>query len=149
MCIQDHWFISQNCINNLNFATLRFCLNAVVTLVWKGCGSCMVLIFNLQHRICEFPFFSFWIWCLIIGFNLDDNLGVAYLIKDVLTPCNAVGGTLEHDRPSGSRSSDDSGCSSQKRVRKEDCLSGRFDLNLPAEVIDRNWSSTSQVFMKA
>ncbi|KAH9695873.1 putative E3 ubiquitin-protein ligase ARI1 [Citrus sinensis] len=48
------------------------------------------------------------------------------------------GGTLEHDRPSGSRSSDDSGCSSQKRVRKEDCLSGRFDLNLPAEVIDRN-----------
>ncbi|KAH9656396.1 putative E3 ubiquitin-protein ligase ARI1 [Citrus sinensis] len=49
-----------------------------------------------------------------------------------------LGGTLEHDRPSGSRSSDDSGCSSQKRVRKEDCLSGRFDLNLPAEVIDRN-----------
>ncbi|KAH9656392.1 putative E3 ubiquitin-protein ligase ARI1 [Citrus sinensis] len=67
-----------------------------------------------------------------------DTSGVAYLIKDVLTPCNAVGGTLEHDRPSGSRSSDDSGCSSQKRVRKEDCLSGRFDLNLPAEVIDRN-----------
>lgn len=52
-----------------------------------------------------------------------------------LTHC-IVGGTSERDRPSGSGSSDDSGCSSRKRARMES--GGFFDLNLPAEVIDRN-----------
>ncbi|KAJ4716447.1 RBR-type E3 ubiquitin transferase [Melia azedarach] len=48
------------------------------------------------------------------------------------------GGTSDPDRPSGSGSSDDSGCSSQKRARKEDFVGGFLDLNLPAEVIDRS-----------
>ncbi|KAH8497694.1 hypothetical protein H0E87_017322 [Populus deltoides] len=47
-----------------------------------------------------------------------------------------VGGTSEHDRPSGSGSSDDSGCSYRKRAKKEG--GGFFDLNLPAEIVDRN-----------
>ncbi|KAH8498361.1 hypothetical protein Peur_073556 [Populus x canadensis] len=46
------------------------------------------------------------------------------------------GGTSEHDRPSGSGSSDDSGCSYRKRAKKEG--GGFFDLNLPAEIVDRN-----------
>ncbi|KAF5745642.1 E3 ubiquitin-protein ligase ARI2 [Tripterygium wilfordii] len=40
--------------------------------------------------------------------------------------------------PSASGSSDDSECSSQKRARKEGVASGFFDLNLPAQVINRN-----------
>lgn len=48
------------------------------------------------------------------------------------------GGTAELDRPSGSGSSDESGCSSRKRARKDSPGGGLFDLNLPAEVIDRN-----------
>ncbi|XP_065624929.1 probable E3 ubiquitin-protein ligase ARI2 isoform X1 [Quercus suber] len=47
-------------------------------------------------------------------------------------------GTSEVDRPSGSGSSDESGCSSRKRARKDSPGGGLFDLNLPAEVIDRN-----------
>ncbi|KAL4615643.1 putative E3 ubiquitin-protein ligase ARI2 [Castanea sativa] len=47
-------------------------------------------------------------------------------------------GASELDRPSGSGSSDDSGCSSRKRARKDSPGGGLFDLNLPAEVIDRN-----------
>ncbi|XP_065855855.1 probable E3 ubiquitin-protein ligase ARI2 [Euphorbia lathyris] len=46
------------------------------------------------------------------------------------------GGTKKRDRASGSRSSDGSGCSSKKHARKEG--GGFFDLNLPAEIIDRN-----------
>lgn len=52
--------------------------------------------------------------------------------------CGASGGTAELDRPSGSGSSDESGCSSRKRARKDSLGGGLFDLNLPAEVIDRN-----------
>lgn len=48
------------------------------------------------------------------------------------------GGSSEHDRPSGSGSLDDSGCSSRKRPRNEGFGGGFLDLNLPAEVIDRN-----------
>lgn len=47
-------------------------------------------------------------------------------------------GASELDRPSGSGSSDESGCSSRKRARKDSPGGGLFDLNLPAEVIDRN-----------
>ncbi|KAI4298381.1 hypothetical protein L6164_031950 [Bauhinia variegata] len=52
---------------------------------------------------------------------------------------NKAGGT-EVDRPSGSGSSDEIGCSSRKRARKEgvSASAGLFDLNLPAEVVDRN-----------
>ncbi|KAL6347922.1 hypothetical protein AAG906_037651 [Vitis piasezkii] len=46
------------------------------------------------------------------------------------------GGTAEFDRPSGSGSSYESGYSSRKRARKEGL--GGIDLNLPAEVVDRN-----------
>ncbi|KAF2305879.1 hypothetical protein GH714_008547 [Hevea brasiliensis] len=49
---------------------------------------------------------------------------------------NASGGISQHDRPSGSRSSADGGCSSRKRARKEG--GGFLDLNLPAEIMDRN-----------
>ncbi|XP_044508820.1 probable E3 ubiquitin-protein ligase ARI2 [Mangifera indica] len=52
--------------------------------------------------------------------------------------CGTSGGSSEHDRPSGSGSSDDSGCTSRKRPREEGFGDGFFDLNLPAEVIDRN-----------
>ncbi|XP_027354770.1 probable E3 ubiquitin-protein ligase ARI1 isoform X1 [Abrus precatorius] len=51
---------------------------------------------------------------------------------------NNTGVTAELDRPSGSGSSDDSGCSSRKRARKESVGGGFFDLNLPAEFVDRN-----------
>ncbi|KAI8016239.1 putative E3 ubiquitin-protein ligase ARI1 [Camellia lanceoleosa] len=42
------------------------------------------------------------------------------------------------ERPSGSGSSDESGCSSRKRPRKDSIGCSMIDLNLPAEVIDRN-----------
>uniref|UniRef100_A0A2P2JJZ6 RBR-type E3 ubiquitin transferase n=2 Tax=Rhizophora mucronata TaxID=61149 RepID=A0A2P2JJZ6_RHIMU len=64
--------------------------------------------------------------------NSKSNLAHKYLQSDGITS----GWTPEHDRPSGSGSSDDSGCSSWKRARKED--GGYFDLNLPADIIDRN-----------
>ncbi|KAF5814359.1 putative transcription factor C2H2 family [Helianthus annuus] len=49
------------------------------------------------------------------------------------------GGTSESDRPSGSGSSDEIGFSSLKRARKDDRFGdSMFDLNLPADVIDRN-----------
>ncbi|KAG2705567.1 hypothetical protein I3760_05G061000 [Carya illinoinensis] len=48
------------------------------------------------------------------------------------------GTSAEFDRPSGSGSSDESGCSSRKRARKDGLGGGLFDLNLPAEVVDRN-----------
>ncbi|XP_054786647.1 probable E3 ubiquitin-protein ligase ARI2 isoform X2 [Prosopis cineraria] len=51
---------------------------------------------------------------------------------------NTTGGTAELDRPSGSGSSDDIGCPSHKRARKEGAGGVLFDLNLPAEVVDRN-----------
>ncbi|XP_041015754.1 probable E3 ubiquitin-protein ligase ARI2 isoform X1 [Juglans microcarpa x Juglans regia] len=46
--------------------------------------------------------------------------------------------SAESDRPSGSGCSDESGCSSRKRARKDGVGGGLFDLNMPAEVIDRN-----------
>ncbi|CAL0334149.1 unnamed protein product [Lupinus luteus] len=54
---------------------------------------------------------------------------------------NNTGRIAEVDRPSGSGSSDDHKCSSHKRARTES-VGGRggafFDLNLPAEFVDRN-----------
>ncbi|XP_048430268.1 probable E3 ubiquitin-protein ligase ARI2 isoform X1 [Pyrus x bretschneideri] len=47
--------------------------------------------------------------------------------------CGTSGGSTELEQPSGFGSSDESGCSSRKRARK-DGLGGGFDLNLPAEV---------------
>lgn len=47
------------------------------------------------------------------------------------------GGSIELVQPSGCGTSDESGCSSRKRTRK-DSGGGFFDLNLPAELIDRN-----------
>ncbi|KAJ1382974.1 Zinc finger, RING-type [Sesbania bispinosa] len=58
--------------------------------------------------------------------------------KDYCIYAASVGVTEELDRPSGSGSSDDSGCSSRKRARKEGLGGGFFDLNLPAEFVDRN-----------
>ncbi|XP_027910627.1 probable E3 ubiquitin-protein ligase ARI2 isoform X1 [Vigna unguiculata] len=49
-----------------------------------------------------------------------------------------TGVTAELDRASGSGSSDDNGCSSRKRARKDGLGGGFFDLNLPAEFVDRN-----------
>lgn len=70
-------------------------------------------------------------------------LSIFWLV--VLTRC-IVGGTSQHDRPSGSRSSADSECSSWKRARKEG--GGFLDLNLPAEVMDRNWIQRLQTSYK-
>lgn len=50
--------------------------------------------------------------------------------------CLPSGGASARDRPSGSGSSEDSGYISRKRAKKE--TGGYFDLNLPAEVMDRN-----------
>lgn len=47
------------------------------------------------------------------------------------------GGSIELVQPSGCGTSDESGCSSRKRTRT-DSGGGFFDLNLPAELIDRN-----------
>lgn len=58
--------------------------------------------------------------------------------KVFLTHCKMLGGTAELDRPSGSGSSDESGRPSRKRARKDSLGGGRFDLNLPAEDVDRN-----------
>ncbi|GLT43042.1 hypothetical protein SLA2020_170160 [Shorea laevis] len=59
---------------------------------------------------------------------------------DKLLPadCGTSGGTSEHGQPSEFGSPDDSGCSSRKRARKDSYRGAFFDLNLPAEVIDRN-----------
>ncbi|KAK9942323.1 hypothetical protein M0R45_007994 [Rubus argutus] len=58
--------------------------------------------------------------------------------KDLPFHCGTNGGSTEPERPSGSGSSYESGCSSRKRPRKEGPGGGFFDLNLPAEVVDRN-----------
>lgn len=51
--------------------------------------------------------------------------------------CTFVGGTPEPDRPSGSGSSDDGGCSSNKRIKRGGRLEGViFDLNLPPDSDD-------------
>ncbi|CAN0899224.1 Probable E3 ubiquitin-protein ligase ARI1 [Linum grandiflorum] len=56
---------------------------------------------------------------------------------DVPPDVISSGGTSKRDRPSGSGSSNESEkCSLQKRARKE--VSGFFDLNMPAEVMERN-----------
>lgn len=47
-------------------------------------------------------------------------------------------GRAESDQASGSRSLDESGCSSQKLARKGGLSGGFFDLNLPADVVDNN-----------
>lgn len=46
---------------------------------------------------------------------------------------------MESYQPSGSGSSDQSGCSSRKRPRMEKFGGAFFDLNLPAEVMEGNW----------
>lgn len=48
-----------------------------------------------------------------------------------------AGRTTERDQPFGSGSSDESGCSSRKRPRPDSLGGGFFDLNLPAEIVDR------------
>ncbi|XVE94091.1 hypothetical protein REPUB_Repub01dG0251000 [Reevesia pubescens] len=56
--------------------------------------------------------------------------------KSVPSDCGTSG---KHDRPFSFGSSDDSDCPSQKRPKKESSYGGGFfDLNLPAEVLDRN-----------
>ncbi|GJU65665.1 probable E3 ubiquitin-protein ligase ARI2 isoform X1, partial [Tanacetum coccineum] len=49
-----------------------------------------------------------------------------------------TGGSSESDRPSGSGSSEESNFPAQKRARRDGYGDGMFDLNLPADVIDRN-----------
>lgn len=49
-----------------------------------------------------------------------------------------LGGTTESDQPSGSGSSDETGYPPRKRARTNVPGGGRFDLNLPADVVDRN-----------
>ncbi|KAL6211632.1 hypothetical protein ACLB2K_016855 [Fragaria x ananassa] len=58
--------------------------------------------------------------------------------NDLPFHCGTNGGSLEPEYTSGSGSSYESGCSSRKRARKEGPGGGFFDLNLPAEVVDRN-----------
>ncbi|KAE8008459.1 hypothetical protein FH972_004970 [Carpinus fangiana] len=58
--------------------------------------------------------------------------------KYLPSDCSGSGGTAEFDQPSGSGSSDESGCPLRKRARKDGLGGGLFDLNLPAEVVDRN-----------
>lgn len=48
-----------------------------------------------------------------------------------------AGGLSERDRLTG-LNSDEKGCSSRKRARAEVVTGNFFDLNLPAEVVDRN-----------
>ncbi|XP_015902896.2 probable E3 ubiquitin-protein ligase ARI2 [Ziziphus jujuba] len=55
------------------------------------------------------------------------------LNKNLPLDCGASGGTTEP----GSGSSDESGCSSRKRARKDGVGGNFFDLNLPADVVDR------------
>lgn len=42
------------------------------------------------------------------------------------------------DQPSASGTLDESGCPSRKRARKGSLGSSLIDLNLPAEIVDRN-----------
>lgn len=58
--------------------------------------------------------------------------------KDSCIYAASVGVTAELDKPSGSGSSEGGGCSSRKRARKGGVGGGFFDLNLPAEVVERN-----------
>ncbi|GLT44308.1 hypothetical protein SLA2020_182130 [Shorea laevis] len=58
--------------------------------------------------------------------------------KFLPSDCGTSGGTSEHDRHPGFESPDDSGCPPPKRARKDSYGGAFFDLNLPAEVIDRN-----------
>ena len=53
-------------------------------------------------------------------------------------PLLMLGGTTESDQPSGSGSSDETGYAPRKRAKKNVPGGGRFDLNLPADVVDRN-----------
>ncbi|GLT85877.1 hypothetical protein SLE2022_040500 [Rubroshorea leprosula] len=67
------------------------------------------------------------------------NSKVSSTVDKLLPPdCGTSGGTSEHGRPSEFGSPDDSGCSSRKRARKDSYRGAFFDLNLPAEIIDRN-----------
>lgn len=64
-------------------------------------------------------------------------------ITDKYVPSNngSNGATSELDRPSGSVSSYDTGCSSRKRAKKEEGLGDSallFDLNLPPDVVDKD-----------
>lgn len=59
--------------------------------------------------------------------------------KDYCINTASVGVTTDHDWASGSGCAYESGCSSRKRARKEGVGgAGFFDLNLPAEFVDRN-----------
>lgn len=61
------------------------------------------------------------------------DAGTAIKPDDDINGC-----TLESSQPSGSGSSDQSGCSSRKRPRSENFGGAFFDLNLPAEVMEGN-----------
>ncbi|KAL9296448.1 hypothetical protein ACSQ67_022344 [Phaseolus vulgaris] len=75
---------------------------------------------------------------LSVCWNNKVNTEMLLSEKDYCIYAASVGVTAELDRPSGSGSSDDNGCSSRKRARKDGLGGGFFDLNLPAEFIDRN-----------
>lgn len=77
--------------------------------------------------------------CLLQFDFVDAHQKMLLSEKDYCIYAASVGVTEELDRPSGSGSSEDSGCSSRKRPRKEGLGGGGFfDLNLPAEFVDRN-----------
>lgn len=59
-----------------------------------------------------------------------------YMLYSFTDGTNA-GGLSERDRLSG-LNSDENGCSSRKRARADVLTGNFFDLNLPAEVVDRN-----------
>ncbi|XP_021896701.1 probable E3 ubiquitin-protein ligase ARI2 [Carica papaya] len=70
---------------------------------------------------------------LLVGWSTKTNAAKetqpSYSVK--------IGGTPEPDRPSGSGSSDDGGCSSNKRIKRGGRLEGViFDLNLPPDSDD-------------
>ncbi|XP_023513187.1 probable E3 ubiquitin-protein ligase ARI2 [Cucurbita pepo subsp. pepo] len=65
--------------------------------------------------------------------NSKANTTDKYLPSD----CGTSGGLSERNRLS-SLNSDENGCSSRKRARAEVVTGNCFDLNLPAEVVDRN-----------
>lgn len=49
-----------------------------------------------------------------------------------------AGSSWKLDQPSDSGTLDESGCPSRKRARKGSLGSSLIDLNLPAEIVDRN-----------
>lgn len=86
-------------------------------------------LFNYVMNVLTYVFFSLTLW-------MPSEMLLSE--KDYCIYAASVGVTAELDRASGSGSSDDNGCSSRKRARKDGLGGGFFDLNLPAEFVDRN-----------